>query len=155
MIIIDYLNQGRYLKRVTDQQPAIQGHVNYVIEQLTGSGVVDITPTDSTSVVTAYIPVDSNADTFTIDISKLDSNVTEVNIDVKDFVAKGKPFKGNKQVWIKNQAGNNVTIDPQFKFPLGVTPPFSAGQDKIDVITLAVGPFEGIYAAATLSYDLY
>ena len=64
MRIIDYLNQGRYLKRVTDQQPAIQGHVNYVIEQLT-SGIVDITPTDSSEVVTAYIPVDSNADTFT------------------------------------------------------------------------------------------
>lgn len=154
MRIIDYLNQGRYLKRVTDQQPAIQGHVNYVIEQLT-SGIVDITPTDSSEVVTAYIPVDSNADTFTIDISKLDSNVLAVNIDVKDFVAKGKPFKGNKQVWIKHQVGNNVNIDPQMEFPLGVTPPFSVGQEKIDVITLAVGPFEGIYAAATLSYDLY
>ena len=89
MRIIDYLNQGRYLKRVTDQQPAIQGHVNYVIEQLAGSGAVDITPTDSLAVVTAYIPVDSNADTFTIDISKLDSSVTELNIDVKDFVFNG------------------------------------------------------------------
>ena len=155
MRIIDYLNQGRYLKRVTDQQPAIQGHVNYVIEQLAGSGAVDITPTDSLAVVTAYIPVDSNADTFTIDISKLDSSVTELNIDVKDFVAKGKPFKGNKQVWIKNQAGNNVNIDPQFEFPSGTTPSFSAGQEKIDIITLSVGPFEGIYAVATLGYDIY
>jgi hypothetical protein len=155
MRIIDYLNQGRYLKRVTDQQPAIQGHVNYVIEQLAGSGAVDITPTDSSAVVTAYIPVDSNADTFTIDISKLDSSVTELNIDVKDFVAKGKPFKGNKQVWIKNQAGNNVNIDPQFEFPSGTTPSFSAGQEKIDIITLSVGPFEGIYAVATLGYDFY
>jgi hypothetical protein len=55
--LIDYLNPKRYLVRETDQQPAIIGHVNYLINQLK-SKVINV--------------VDS-ADVFTIDASRGDT----------------------------------------------------------------------------------
>jgi hypothetical protein len=55
--LIDYLNPKRYLVRETDQQPAIIGHVNYLINQLQSEvvSVVDV------------------ANVFTIDASRGDT----------------------------------------------------------------------------------
>ena len=57
--LIDYLKDFKYLKRTTDQQPAVIGHVNYVIENIN-----DIfKPVE-------LVTVNEVANVFTIDNSK-------------------------------------------------------------------------------------
>lgn len=136
--LIDYLKDYKYLKRSTDQQPAIIGHVNYLIEQLTSK----------------VISVDEVAGTFTVDASKGDTfklvasstgakTVTVINGSIGTIIIHYK----------KEGAAAGGTLDLTFsnvEWP-GDTPPVTTSTDgNADIYTVT---FDGLVYRGVASLD--
>ena len=154
---IDYLNPSKYLQVPTNQQGAMIGHVNYIIDELSKEPDTEYrhkvvwTPLGliPPAVGVQAIPNIEISDIFLLDMTELDPSTTEVYIDLRD--ADGGSVQYNptvlnklagKQLWFKQGANSaNVTVLQinGVVYPLGVTPPFSFGQDVFDCVTIQAG----------------
>lgn len=159
---IDYLNQGKYIKRPHDRQPAYLGHVNYALNQVGGGEErvnVPLTVLDIGqglgSGYAAKVKMEG-ATLYFIDFSEINPIASELYIELvspegftvtsmsDEAIRELPPF----QIWIKYSIAGTANVNSleisgnHIKFPLDVNPPFSIGQDAIDCITVQPGVFE-------------
>jgi hypothetical protein len=136
--LIDYLKPYKYLVRETDQQPAIIGHVNYLIEQLT-SKVIAVPEVSGLFVVDA-----SKGDTFKLVASSTGAKtVTVKNGSVGTIIIHYK----------KEGAAAGGTLDLTFsnvEWPGDSAPVTTSTDGNADVYTIT---FDGLVYRGVASLD--
>jgi hypothetical protein len=136
--LIDYLKPYKYLVRETDQQPAIIGHVNYLIEQL-ASKVIAVPEVSGSFVVDA-----SKGDTFKLVASSTGAKTVMIkNGSVGTIIIHYK----------KEGAAAGGTLDLTFsnvEWPGDSAPVTTSTDGNADVYTIT---FDGLVYRGVASLD--
>jgi hypothetical protein len=141
--LIDYLNPRIYLVRETDQQPAIIGHVNYLINAVKEF----IKPLE-------VISVAESANTFTVDRSKGEIFKLVASSTGSKVVNIIKPAVGTMIIHYKKEgAAAGAPLDITFNgvnWPSGAAPVATGVDGHADIFTIT---FDGVTQRGIASLD--